>query len=148
MTLMRYQPWSMFDQLHREINQLFDARNPAATNADNTLVQTAWRPLVDIKDEPEALVLFADVPGVDPKDIDVQAHNGVLTIKGERQSKQEESDKNFHRIERVYGSFMRQFSLPDNIDTAHISARCKDGVLEVRLPKTSAPQARRISVEH
>ena len=146
MSLMRYQPWSMFDQLHRDINRVFDKQSSQLTEPNTELFGKAWMPAIDIKDEEKHIVLFADVPGIDVKDIHVDAHNGVLTIKGERKFEKETTEKDFHRIERSYGSFFRQFALPDNVADDDISAKCKDGVLEVRIPKKAPSQAKRIPV--
>jgi HSP20 family protein len=111
------------------------------------LFPAQWQPSVDVKDEPEAVLIMADIPGVDPKQIDIQVHNGVLTIKGERQFNKEWKEDNFHRIERNYGSFYRQFALPDNVDAERIAAKGNNGVLEIRLPKRSPAQTKRINIE-
>jgi HSP20 family protein len=110
-------------------------------------VTSHWRPAVDIREEENRFVILADLPGVDPKDIDITMEQGVLSIKGERVSDKEESHEGYKRVERVRGTFYRRFSLPDSADAERIEAKGKDGVLEIVLPKLEKEQARRISVK-
>lgn len=146
MTLMRYQPWSMFDQLHREINQLFDNRVPRAGEAKSELYSGNWLPSVDVKDNGKEIVLLADLPGVDPDKIEVTANHGLLTLKGSREFSKETNEGEYHRIERSYGSFYRQFALPETANTDEISAKATNGVLEIRIPKRSASVEKRIAI--
>jgi HSP20 family protein len=106
-----------------------------------------WTPAVDIKEEKNAYIIHADIPGVDPKDIEVQMENGVLTVKGERESEKKEEREGYKRIERSKGSFFRSFSLPDSVDGDKISAKSKNGVLEVTIPKTTKNGSKKITVE-
>jgi HSP20 family protein len=106
-----------------------------------------WTPSVDIYETENTLVLKADLPDVDLKDIDVRVENQTLTISGERKFEQEESNKGFHRIERSYGRFVRSFAVPNAFDTANIAADYKNGVLTVTLPKTEAAKPRQVKVE-
>jgi len=143
MAMMRYEPWSLLNQLHREMDSMF---RPGSED-ESALATSDWNPAVDIKEEDDAFVIYADVPGVDPKDIEVHMEHGVLTIKGERQSETQEERENYRRVERVRGSFYRRFSLPDTADADKITARSEHGVLEVRIPKQEKVQPRRITVE-
>jgi HSP20 family protein len=107
-----------------------------------------WSPAVDIYETENELVLKADVPDVDPKDIDVRVENQTLTISGERKFEEEEkTSKGFHRIERSYGSFVRSFAVPNSFDTDKINAGFKNGVLTVTLPKKEAAKPRQVKVE-
>jgi HSP20 family protein len=106
-----------------------------------------WAPAVDIYETENELVLKADLPDVDLKDIDVRVENQTLTIAGERKFEQQESGKGYHRIERNYGTFVRSFSLPNTFDTEHIAADFKNGVLSVTLPKKEAAKPRQVKVE-
>lgn len=146
MSLMRYQPWSMFDQLHREINQVLENRLPQGSESKGELYSGNWLPSVDVKDTGKEIVLLADLPGVDPDKIEVTAHNGVLTLKGSREYSKESNEGEFHRIERSYGSFYRQFALPETANTDEISAKANHGVLEIRIPKRSASVEKRITI--
>lgn len=138
MNMMRYEPWSLIDQLRREMERSQGEEGSTASD---------WVPSVDIKENGEAFTITADVPGVDPRDIDVSAEDGVLTIKGERESEKREEKEDYKRIERVYGSFYRRFTLPDSADTTNISAKSTNGVLTITIPKVEKVQPRKISVE-
>src|SRR5580704_1887251 len=106
-----------------------------------------WSPAVDIYETENELVLKADVPDVDPKDIDVRVENNTLTISGERKFDQENTGKGFHRIERSYGQFVRSFAVPNAFDTEKIDAAFKNGVLTVTLPKKEAAKPRQVKIE-
>jgi HSP20 family protein len=97
--------------------------------------------------EDGAYVVHADIPGVDPKNIELNMENGVLTLRGERKSEVKEEKDNYHRIERITGSFYRRFTLPDTADSDNISAKYTNGVLEVRIPKQEKVLPRRIEVQ-
>ena len=106
-----------------------------------------WAPAVDIYETENELVLKADLPDVDLKDIDVRVENQTLRISGERKFEQENTGKGYHRIERSYGSFMRSFAVPNSFDTEKIAADFKNGVLSVTLPKKEAAKPRQVKVE-
>jgi len=145
MSLMRYEPLSLLNQLQREVNRLFDTSRLGDEETGHTLAD--WMPAVDIKEEASQFVIRADLPGVEIKDIDITLENGVLTLKGRRASEKKEETEQFRRVERVRGTFLRRFSLPDVADADKVSARCKDGVLEVTVPKREAAQPRRVAIE-
>jgi len=146
MAVVRYDPFNMLNQLQRDINQLFDTNRPSEGRANN-LFASDWTPAVDVKEENDQFVIHADLPGVDPKDIDITLENGVLTLKGQRVSETKEEQENYRRVERMRGTFLRRLTLPDSVQVDKISARTKDGVLEVIVPKGEAARPRRISVE-
>jgi HSP20 family protein len=106
-----------------------------------------WAPAVDIYETENELVLKADLPDVDLKDIDVRVENQTLTISGERTFEKKDTTKGYHRIERNYGSFVRSFSVPSSFDTENIAAEFKNGVLSVTLPKKEAAKPRQVKVE-
>jgi HSP20 family protein len=106
-----------------------------------------WSPAVDIYETENELVLKADLPDVDPKNVGIQVENSTLTLKGERNFDQEKNGKGFHRIERSYGSFVRAFSLPDTVDAEHVKADYKSGVLTVTIQKKEVAKPRTINVE-
>ena len=140
MSLVRYQAFNPLGHLQRDVARLFNERSDVVTSD--------WSPLVDIKEFDDKFVLHADVPGVDPKEIDVSMDDGVLTIKGKREIHDVEERDNYKRIERYYGSFHRRFSLPDTANSEGISAEVRDGVLSVEIPKLEKVQPRRIEVKH
>jgi HSP20 family protein len=106
-----------------------------------------WAPAVDILETENELVLKADLPGMDMKDIDIQLENGTLTLKGERKFEKEEKNKGFHRLERSYGSFVRYFTVPETVDTEHVKAEYNSGVLTVTLPKKEIAKPKAIKVQ-
>ncbi|MGM0554553.1 MAG: Hsp20/alpha crystallin family protein [Pseudomonadota bacterium] len=142
MAMMRYEPWSLLGQLSRELGRM-----PDMPGSEEPAVTSDWSPAVDIREESDAYVVEADVPGVDPKDIELHMENGVLTLRGERKHESEEEKEGYKRVERMRGTFFRRFSLPDTADADNISARSKNGVLEVRIPKQARVQPRRIEIE-
>ena len=148
MSLVRYEPWNLLHKFHEDLDTLFNESplGRQSTGDVSTVATSAWAPAVDIKEEADKFVLTADVPGVDPKDIEVSMDNGVLTIKGERAWKEEQEREGYRRIERAYGQFYRRFSLPDTADAERISAKGKNGVLEIVIPKQEKTQPRRIEV--
>jgi HSP20 family protein len=148
MALVRYEPWTLFNQLQNEINRVFETRLGAGETGDNSTVVTShWMPAVDIREDADRFVLLADVPGVDPKNIEITMENGVLTFRGERKLEGEEEGEGYKRVERARGTFYRRFSLPDSADPERISARGKNGVLEISIPKHERVQPRKIAVE-
>ena len=106
-----------------------------------------WSPAVDIFETENELVLNADVPQMEMKDIDVQLENGTLTLRGERKFEQEQNGRGYHRIERGYGSFVRAFTLPDSVDADKVKAEYKGGVLTVTLSKKEVAKPKTIRVE-
>ncbi|MEE8264596.1 MAG: Hsp20/alpha crystallin family protein [Gammaproteobacteria bacterium] len=148
MALVRYEPWNLLNQFQKEVNRLFESRLGDLQEGDSSsIVTSGWRPAVDIKEEENRFVILADVPGIDPKDIEVTMEDGVLTLKGERSTQTEEEREGYKRIERARGTFYRRFSLPDSADAEGIKAKGKDGVLEIAIPKHERVQPRRIAVQ-
>jgi len=142
MAMVRYEPIDLFDRFNNEINRLF-----TGTMMQNEAKQAHdWLPAVDIREDESRFLLYADIPGVDRKDVDITLEAGILTIKGKRHAGTEEKHNGFRRRERVHGSFMRQFTLPDTVNAENIGATVKDGVLQIEIPKQEIPQARKISV--
>lgn len=135
-----YRPWGLLGEFQREINQLFDNRD------DASVVTNDWVPAVDVREDENRFVIRADLPGVDPKDIDITMENGMLTLRGKREAEKDVSGNGWHRVERVSGSFYRRFSLPDSADAEQISAKSDKGVLEVVIPKHARVKPRKIEV--
>ncbi len=148
MLLTRYEPWSAMRQIQNEMSRVFD-RAVAGTEDGSNVATSRWTPAVDIKEDAERFTITADIPGVEPGDIEVTMENGVLTIRGERKLEtRNEGDDGYRRVERVYGGFYRRFTLPDTADAEAISASGRNGVLEVTIPKRAALQPKRIEVSH
>ena len=106
-----------------------------------------WSPAVDIFETEDELVLKADVPEVELKDIDVRVENQTLTLSGERKFEKEDATKGYHRIERAYGQFTRTFTLPSTVDTEQVAAEYHNGVLTVKLPKKAAAKPRQVKID-
>ncbi|MFQ5982018.1 MAG: Hsp20/alpha crystallin family protein [Woeseiaceae bacterium] len=144
MNIRRYEPWSLFDLLERDLLP-FSGRRRALTEADNTVAD--WVPAVDIVEENDKFVLTADVPGVDPADIEVSMDGGVLSLTGQRHTETSDESEGLKRVERISGKFYRRFTLPETADAEGVSAKSRNGILEVTIPKQPEVQARRITVE-
>lgn len=148
MAIMRYEPWNVLNEFQKEINDLFNNRYGITRRDDDTQVVTSdWVPAVDVKEEPSQFIIYVDVPGVETRDIEVTMEKGVLSIRGERQSETKEEREGYKRIERTRGTFYRSFALPDTADAESISAKGKNGVLEITIPKRERVQPRKINVE-
>ncbi len=106
-----------------------------------------WAPPVDIAETENELVVKADLPDVDPKNVAIQLENGTLTLKGERKFEEQNNNRGYHRLERSYGSFVRAFSLPDSVDGEKVKADYKNGVLTITLPKKEVAKPKKIQVE-
>lgn len=147
MTMTRYEPWKALNEFHNDINRLFDHRISGMHHDDTQVATSDWVPAVDVKEETNQYLIYVDVPGVEAKDIEITMEKGVLSIKGDRKSVKEAERGGFKRVERSHGTFYRSFSLPDTADVKNISAKGKNGVLEITIPKQERVQPRKISVE-
>jgi HSP20 family protein len=137
MSIVQYEPWSLFNRLSRDLDNFVSPPTAPA----------GFIPPVDVHEEADRFVVRADLPGVKPDDVEITADKGVLTIRGERKAEQREKAEGYERIERVSGGFTRRFALPENVLADEIKARYMDGVLEVSIPKQPVQQARRVSIE-
>ena len=140
-------PWALQNGLQSELKQAFERFFGEADADQSNVVTSQWTPRVDIKEEPQRFVIFADIPGVDPQQIEIHMDKGILTIKGERKTASDEEGARFSRIERAQGVFHRRFSLPDSADADAIAASGRNGVLEISIPKKPETTPRRIQVK-
>lgn len=145
MYIRSYEPWTALKQMQTELTRMLGEHDRDSDDS-SSIATSRWIPPVDIKEDADKFLISADVPGVDPDDIDVAMADGVLVLKGERKLDTQEEEKGYRRVERVYGTFYRRFSLPDSADAKKISAKCANGVLEVVIPKMEKAQPRRIQV--
>ncbi len=145
MAIVKYNPFRELRAMQEQMNRLLDL----AWNKEPSeeLREGIWQPPVDIFEDAESLIIKAELPGIDQKDIDVRIEDNTLTLRGERRQDQEVRKENYHRIERYYGSFQRSFSLPATIDQEKIKATCDRGVLTIVLPKKEEIKPKQISVE-
>jgi HSP20 family protein len=132
-----------FDRVQRQLEKSFLGARSRPTNP----APAVFVPAVDVHEDAEALVLRAELPGVKREDIQIEVEASLLTLKGERKLEEKRDDRRYHRVERVHGTFVRQFQLPRNVDASLIDAQLADGVLTVKLPKREQPTARKIEVK-
>lgn len=135
---------SLFDRMRDEMDEAFRrVMGPITESA----MEQSWTPTVDVEETDKAVIVKADIPGVDPKDIDVSIQNGALTIRGERKEEKEDKNKNYHRIERFTGSFYRMIPLPSGADENAITASSAKGVLTIQIPKKPEAKSKKIAVQ-
>jgi HSP20 family protein len=148
MAIVRSDPFrdlfSLQDQLFRTFGSAYRG---GGQQQDEQGMSAMWTPLVDIYEDAEGITLKAEVPGVDPKDVEILVEGNTLTLKGERKLENEEKREGYHRIERTYGSFSRSFTLPSSVDAEHITATNKDGVLKIFLPKKAETKPRQVKIQ-
>jgi HSP20 family protein len=142
--IAKWEPFSGLSTLHDQVNRLFN--ETMFHGRDEELALTTWAPAVDIYETPDALVVKADLPDMQEKDIDVRVENNLLTIHGERKFEKNISEDNYLRVERSYGSFSRSFSLPNTVNAESIHAEYKNGVLTVNLPKREESKPRQVKI--
>jgi len=142
MSITRFEPFRHLTAWQDQMNRLFDTVR--FQPEESTL--TTWAPSVDIYETENELVLKADLPDINEKDIDVRIENNMLTIRGERKFEQKVKEENYLRIERSYGSFSRSFSLPATVNAEAIKAEYKNGVLTVAVPKRAEAKPKQVKV--
>ncbi|MFZ1081900.1 MAG: Hsp20/alpha crystallin family protein [Candidatus Kryptoniota bacterium] len=154
MTLIRFKPereisaWTPFRDLvnmQREVGHLFGSLFADVDGTGNFVA--SWSPRTDVIENKEAYVIKAELPGVNRSDVKITLNENVLTIKGEKKQEKEENEKNFHRVERSYGSFERSFTLPIGVKSDKIDAAYKDGILTIILPKAEETTPKEIEVK-
>lgn len=146
MSITRHSPWSTRNSLQDELKQVFEKFFPEQEGDQSNVVTSQWVPRVDIREDAQRFVILADIPGVDPKDIEINMEKGILSIKGERKSESSEEGERYSRVERSHGVFYRRFALPDSANPEGITATGRHGVLEVVIPKRPETTPRRIAV--
>lgn len=145
MSILRQGPWQVHGaHFPNEIRYAFD-RFFGAEEAPGAAAN-AWTPRVDIREEDARFAILADIPGVDPKDIEITMEKGILSIRGERKAAAGAENGRLTRTERAYGAFHRRFALPDVADADNIQASGRNGVLEISIPKRPKAEPRRINV--
>lgn len=148
MSINRHNPWFANQARHEEFKQVLNKFFNADESDSSNVVTSQWVPRVDIREEEKRFVILADIPGVDPKDIEINMDKCVLSLKGERIAEAQSEGEKFTRVERSRGQFYRRFALPDSADAENISATGKHGVLEIIIPKRPESTPRRITISH
>ena len=144
MNVIRWDPY-------RELSTFADRINRALGSAtgrdrDEEMSLGAWIPPVDIAEDRDRITLTAELPGFREDQVKIQMEGGVLTIRGERKFEEEKDGRNFHRVERSYGQFVRSFTLPNNVDRENIRASFDNGLLRIEMPKTAEARPREIKI--
>lgn len=143
----RMNPFRELEEMERRLSTLFGRQSVRPDGEKEAMTMAEWSPLVDITEDEKEYVIKAEVPDVKKEDIKLTVENNVLSISGERKTEKEEKGKRYHRVERTYGSFMRSFTLPEDADGTKVSADYKDGMLNVRLPKSEKAKPKSIEVK-
>ncbi len=129
---------SFQDEMNRVLDNFFNRESSYGTD---------WRPVVDVAETENDIIVKAEIPGIDPKDIDVSITGDKLTLKGEKKEEKENTGKCYHRVESSYGSFKRVITLPASVDVDKVAAEGKNGILEITLPKKEESKAKKINVK-
>lgn len=145
MAVVRWDPFRDLGLLQDRMNRMFDDAGRGWRN-DEPAATTTWSPSVDIFETEGEIVVKAELPGMERKNITLHLENNVLTLRGERKFEKETKDENYHRIERSYGNFSRSFSIPATVDPEKIRADYKDGVLSIALPKKEQAKPKQINI--
>lgn len=144
MNVIKYDPFRELRGLHDEMNRLFSGNLQGGDSRE--FARGAWSPNVDIYEDKDRLIVEAELPGMSRDDFELSAENNVLTLKGERKFEKKTEGDNYHRVERSYGSFTRQFTLPQTVTAEGANAEFENGVLRVSLPKREETKARKIEI--
>jgi len=145
MAIVRWEPFRDLMATQRDFDRLFrEAFSPAA--GEGEVSTRTWAPPVDIYENGDSLVLKAEVPGINPDDVEIRVEDNTLYLKGERKFEKEVKEQNYHRIERSYGTFTRTFSLPNSIDADKVVANYRDGVLTLTMPKKEEAKPKTIKI--
>ena len=145
--LQRWKPFGDLWDLQDDINKLFYGLGRHSKGQTDEDVSAVWAPLVDISEDNESVRVTAELPGMKQSDVKLSVKDGVLTIRGEREFKDEQKKRDYYRIERSYGTFARSFTLPTQVDVEKIHASMKDGVLDILIPKREEAKPKEIEIK-
>lgn len=147
MAIVRWEPFRDMLSLQERVNRIFEESFRTRTSGEEDwALGGSWAPAVDIYEQDNNIVLKAELPGLDPKDVDIRLENNTLTLQGERKLDTEVKRESYHRVERSYGTFTRSFTLPAVVDQQNIKADYREGVLRVTLPKREEAKPKQISI--
>lgn len=147
MAIVKWDPFRDIITLRERMDRMFEDSLSRFRMPEEATMPTFWSPSVDIYETDENIVLKAELPGVDKKEVSVEVKDNTLVLKGERKREKEVKEENYHRVERSFGTFMRSFSLPVSVKQDQVKAKFKDGVLEVTLPKAEEAKPKQVKVE-
>jgi HSP20 family protein len=138
-------PFRDFERMRRDMDRLWDSFFERGTLRGEEAGE--WLPSLDVAETKNEIVVKAEVPGLEPKDIDISVSDGLLTIKGEKKQEREEKEENYHLVERSYGTFTRSIRLPNEVQSDKINASYKNGVLKVVLPKSEEAKKKEVKIK-
>jgi len=143
--LSTWRPFRGLTSLREEMDRMWDRffRDWPAPE----IAREGWMPSVDLSETKDEILVKAEVPGMDPKDIDISLSDDLLTIRGEKKQENEEKEENYHRVERTYGSFSRSVRLPVGVQSSKVKANYKDGVLKIALPKSPEAKKKEVKIQ-
>jgi len=144
--VLRFDPFGEMSTLQRSINRLFDDAGTGRGKGAPAPV-AVWTPAVNTYEDKDGFVLTCDLPGLDQQDVNLKLDNHTLSITGTRRLEHEKNRESYHRVECVFGTFARSFSLPAEVDTARIEASMKNGVLTVRLPRREETKPKKLDIQ-
>jgi HSP20 family protein len=145
MAIIRWDPFRDMVTLRERMNKLFEDM-AASRGEEKDLTTSSWAPAVDIYETENEVVLTAEIPGIEEKDVEIKVEDNTLTLRGERKFEKETKEENYHRIERAYGSFFRSFTLPNYVDQDKIEAEHENGILKIRMPKRAELKPRKVKI--
>lgn len=145
MPIVRWEPFRDLVTTQDRLNRLFN-ETMGRFIGNEGIRSSTWVPPVDIYETEQTIVLTAELPGVDPKDVEATVHEGTLYLKGERKYEKEVKEESYHHVERSHGSFARSFELPASVDAEKVQAEFKEGILKLTMPKKEEAKAKRIKI--
>lgn len=145
--LIKWAQLPTISSMQEEMNRMFDRFFKGGESSDFGMTPASWAPPLDLSETADKVTVKAEIPGMDPKEIDISIQGDTLIIKGEKKEEKEEKGKNYYRMERRYGSFSRVVDLPASVDTNKVTAECKNGVLEITMQKKEEVKPKQISVK-
>ena len=147
MSIMRWRPTRDIASIREEMNRLFDNFFSSVPERGRSLLEGEWAPSLDVAETDEEVIVTAELPGIKQEEVDITIADNVLTLKGEKKEEKEEKKKNYHRIERTYGSFQRSVSLPTGVQADKAKATYKDGILNITVPKVEESKPKQIKID-
>ncbi len=147
MSLIKWDPFRDLLTLQERMNKLFEESLFHSGREKEDLTTGRWSPSVDVMESEHEIVIKAELPGIELKDVEVLMKDNILTLRGERKFEKEEEKEDYHRIERAYGAFQRVFTLPASVEQDKVKAKMKDGILEIRLPKAKKELPKKVEIE-
>ena len=146
-TIVRLDPFKEVTFLQDRVNRLFEEAWGRGRRNDEEAISGSWAPAVDVRETKDALEVHAELPGIEPAEVEISVENSILTLKGTRNFEKATEGQTYHRVERAYGAFERSFTLPTNVDPERIQAVYRQGVLHLTLPKREEAKPKSISIK-